>query len=352
LLWDIVTALVIGAAFLFLLTNGLNDASAVVAAMIGCGAALPLHAIAFAGVWELTGAIFGGSAVAYTVSKMIHVAPGHQLLLLLLVALVAAIAWNIFTWQIGMPSSSTHALIGGLIGAACISAGPGRVAWGWEELLQGQLTGIMKVIAGLILSPAFGFLVAYCMQMIMEGVLKNTPYATSNCWLKRLQWVVVATLAYNHGSNDTQKVMGVVILALVSAGVHTGAGYDIPFWLRLTTGVIIVMGILSGGWSIMKTVGRGIFTLRPIHSFDSLLSSGASLLTATALGAPVSTTHLVVGSITGAGSADEHRMVNWKTGQNIVFAWLVTIPASALLAVLLYAPLWFMVTWLEGPLGV
>ncbi len=344
--WDIITLLVIGAAFVFLLTNGLHDASSVVATMIGCGAAQPLHAVAFAGVLELLGAIFGGSAVAYTIAKMINVAPGRLLLLLLLVALAAATAWNVFTWQVGLPSSSTHALIGGLIGTVCIASGPGDIVWGVEELMGGQLTGIVKVLIGLVLSPLAGFAVAYLMQTVMVGLLKNKNFAATNRWLKRLQWLVVGTLAYSHGANDTQKIMGVVILALMAAGQTAAGSYDIPGWLRITVAVIMFIGILCGGWSIMKTLGRGIFQLRPIHSYDSLFASGTSLFAATAFGAPVSTTHLVVGSIIGVGAADEHKMVNWRTGQTMVVAWCVTIPASALLAAALYLPLqWLAISW-------
>ncbi len=344
--WDVITVLVIGAAFVFLLTNGLNDASSVVATMIGCGAAQPLHAVAFAGVLELLGAIFGGSAVAYTIAKMINVEPGRMLLLLLLVALAAATAWNVFTWQVGLPSSSTHSLVGGLIGAVWAASGPENIVWGVKELTEGRLTGIIMVVIGLVVSPLVGFAVAFVMQTLMEGLLKNANFAATNRWLKRLQWLVVGTLAYSHGANDTQKIMGVVILALMAAGQTAAGSYDIPTWLRLTVAVIMFVGILCGGWSIMKTLGRGIFQLRPIHSYDSMFASSTSLLAATAFGAPVSTTHMVVGSIIGVGAADEHKMVNWRTGQTMVVAWCATIPASALLAAALYLPLeWLAVSW-------
>lgn len=346
--WDFVTLLVICAAFIFLLTNGLNDASAVVATMIGCGAAQPMHAVAFAGVLELLGAIFGGSAVAYTIAKMINVEPGPMLLLLLLVALAAATAWNVFTWQVGLPSSSTHALVGGLIGTVWAASGPDNIVWGIKELAEGRLTGIVMVLIGLVVSPLAGFAVAYLLQTVTVGVLKNANFVATNRWLKRLQWLVVGTLAYSHGANDTQKIMGVVILALMAAG-HTAAGsYDIPGWLRITVAMIMFIGILCGGWSIMKTLGRGIFVLRPIHSYDSLFASSTSLFAATAFGAPVSTTHLVVGSIIGVGAADEHKMVNWRTGQTMVAAWCATIPASAFLAAALYLPLGWLAAFLGG----
>ncbi len=347
--WDVIALLVVCAAFVFLLTNGLHDASSVVATMIGCGAAQPLHAVVFAGVLELLGAIFGGSAVAYTVAKMIDVAPGKMLLLILLVALVSATAWNVFTWQVGLPSSSTHALIGGLIGSTWIAAGPGNIVWGTTEMMAGEVTGIVKVVVGLVISPLVGFAVAYLMQVLMEGLLRNNSFVATNRWLKRLQWLMAGTLACSHGANDTQKVMGVIILALMAAGQTAAGSYEIPLWLRIAVAVIMFVGILCGGWSIMKTLGRGIFTLRPIHSFDSLFASGTALFASTALGAPVSTTHLVVGSIIGVGAADEYRMVNWRTGQTMVVAWCVTIPASALLAALLYLPLsWLVAAYMGG----
>lgn len=333
--WEVMTVLVISAAFFFLLTNGLHDASSVVATMIGCGAAIPRNAVLFAGALELAGAIFGGSAVAYTIAKMIDVPPGPMLILLLLVALISATVWNIITWKVGLPSSSSHALIGGLIGAVWIASGPSYIVWGFNELWQdGQLTGIAKVIVGLVISPIIGFLIAYGVQIAAKGLLKNTCPGVTNCWLKRAQWVVVATLAYSHGANDTQKIMGVVILALVAIGQT--ANYDIPLWLRIVVGVIMFLGIMCGGWTIMKTLGRDIYPLRPVHSFDSLFTSGLSLLTATNFGVPVSTTHLVVGSIVGVGTADECKMVNWRIGQSMVVAWCTTIPASAVFSASMY----------------
>lgn len=351
MIWEVITILVIGVAFLFLLTNGLHDASSVVATMIGCGAALPLQAVIFAAFLELLGAMLGGSAVAYTIAKMIEVPPGNMLLLILLVALIAATAWNVFTWQLGLPSSSTHALIGGLIGAVCIATGPSDIVWGISELfsVQPEVTGVVKVIVGLIISPVIGFGVAFMAQRIIDGALKNKNYSTTNNVLKRLQWIVVGILAYSHGANDTQKIMGIVILALMAAGNTSADSLDIPMWLRLAVGIIMFIGILCGGWTIMKTLGRGIYALRPLHSFNSLFSSGLSLLGATVMGAPASTTHLVVGSIIGVGAADEYKMVNWKIGKAMLIAWCVTIPATAICAALLYIPLrWLVMQIMNG----
>ena len=342
--WDMIVLLVLAAAFVFLLTDGLHDASSVVATIIACGAATPVQAILLAAGSGLVGVLFGGSAVAHTIVNLIDVPAGRSLLDILLAALMAAVSWNLLTWRLGLPSSSTHALIGGLIGAVWASAGFEHVAWGVSALVGDghRLDGVVKVFVGLIISPLIGFIAAGLLQWVMEFFLRNSSYSV-NCWLKRGQWVVAAVLAFNHGSNDTQKVLGLVSLTLLAANWTDQE--QIPLWSQVVGGLIMFAGTIFGGWSIIKTLGRKIFRLRPLHSFDSLVSSGGSLLIANILGAPISTTHLVAGTVIGVGAAGDYRMVNWQIGREMVLAWLITIPASALMAALIQQLLSMFINW-------
>lgn len=335
-------AAVIIASFCFLLTNGLHDASSVVATFVACGAATPLQAVLWAASWELLGALVGGSAVAQTIAQLLLVPVDHHLLLILLAALLAAMLWNLITWRLGLPSSSTHALVGGLIGAVWLASGIEYIAWGWSNLTGSghELTGIVKVVLSLLISPVLGFFVAFYLHRCMAFALRNATFA-ANKHLKRGQWLITGLLAYSHGSNDTQKVIALITLAL-AAYSGTAVAAEIPLWVKASGGMVMFLGIMFGGWSIIKTLGSGIFTLRPIHSFNSQVAAGGSLLAATLAGAPVSTTHLVAGSVIGVGAADEYRMVNWQVGKEMLVAWCVTIPASASVAAATY----LLISWI------
>jgi PiT family inorganic phosphate transporter len=328
---DLLVAIVILMAFVFLLTNGLNDASSVVATIIACGAATPAQAVTLAAVTGLAGAILGGEAVTHTIVNLMNLPPDSLLLLVLLAAVAAAMGWNVITWHLGLPSSSTHALVGGLIGAVWAAAGGSHIAWGIDDLLGAghQLSGVAKVVAGLLISPVLGFMVAALLQKGMRFLLRDADY-TANHWLKRGQWLLAGLLAFTHGSNDTQKTLGLVVLALIAG--HWSVTEQIPLWSKVVGGLVMFTGTLFGGWSIMKTLGRKIFRLRPLHSFNSLMASGGSLLLANALGAPISTAHLVAGTVIGVGAADEYRMVNWHVGKEMAIAWVITIPATAAMA--------------------
>ncbi|MEQ8198628.1 MAG: inorganic phosphate transporter [Clostridiaceae bacterium] len=322
-------------ALIFTLTNGLHDASSVVATMISCKAASPKQAVLLASVSGLLGVVFSGSQVADTVSSIVKIAPGIDLIHILIASILGAVVWNIVTWRIGLPSSSTHALIGGLIGAVWAFSGPGSIMWGVTELLSGghQLAGIVKVVAALVFSPLLGFAIAYLIQKISVLMLRNSKFSM-NRNIKRIQWLVAAALAFSHGSNDSQKITGLIALALFSAGaVKT---HSVPFAIKMAVGLVMFIGTALGGWKIMKTLGDKIYDLRPIHSLNSMMSSGISILFATFTGAPVSTTHVVVGGIMGVGAADEYRMVNWNIGKEIVTAWFITMPCSAVASAVIY----------------
>lgn len=336
---EIILMSVIFAALIFTLTNGLHDASSVVATFISCGAANPIQAICLAATFGFFGALTSGSAVANTVSAIVIIPTEAALLNILLAGMIGAVLWNLVTWKFGFPSSSTHALVGGIVGAVWVSRGMEYILWGWSELIgpSHEFIGITKIITALVLSPVLGFMAAFLFQTIAKIILRNAKF-TLNIWIKRLQWIIAALLAYSHGANDTQKIIGVISLALAAGSYPFGQFNSI--WLNAFGGLVMFLGTMLGGWSIMKTIGRDIYVIRPIHSLNSQLSSGGSIILATALGAPVSTTHVVVGSVAGVGAADEFRMVNWNIGKEIIIAWCITMPASAVIAALVYYITW------------
>ena len=331
----ILLILVVAFSLAFSLTNGLHDASSVVATIISCGAATPRQAIGLASLFGLLGAVFGGNRVADTISSVIDMPTDTSLLTVLLAAILGATLWNLITWKLGLPSSSTHALVGGMIGSVVVAAGAGHVLWGWTELVSGnhQITGIVKIVASLLISPLIGFVFAFILGKAAKLFLRNAKYSI-NRWLQRIQWVISAGLAYNHGANDTQKIIGIIVLA-IAAGAGT-AIQAVPLWVRIAGGLVMFSGTMLGGWSIMKTIGRGIYEIKPIHSVGAQLASVGSVFAANLTGAPVSTTHIVVGSVMGVGAADEYRMVHWSVVRDIVVSWFVTIPMAALASALVY----------------
>jgi len=240
----------------FAMTNGLHDASSVVATFISCGAATPEQAIVLTSVFGLLGGIFGGSGVANTVSGVIDLPVQPQLLIVLLAAILGATAWNLLTWKLGLPSSSTHALIGGIIGAVLISSGPRHVLWGVSELFGAshELTGIVKVVVFLLISPVLGFVISFVLEKLSKLLLRNARFSV-NRRLKELQWLISAVLSYSHGVNDTQKVIGLLALALAAAG---GAAVNTsPLWVRFIGGAVMSAGTMLGGWSIAKRSAAG-----------------------------------------------------------------------------------------------
>lgn len=332
---NLLLAVVILLALIFTLTNGLHDASSVVATMIACRAATPIQAIFIVAIFGLLGVFFSGNQVADTVSTIVSISPSVHLIHILIAAIFGAVVWNVVTWKLGIPSSSTHALIGGLVGAAWTANGADSILWGFSELFSGnhQIVGIVKIIVSLIFSPLLGFVIAFVIQKISVLMLRNAKF-NINRTINKLQWIVAAALAFSHGSNDSQKITGLISLALISAGIVKSQ--SLPPLIKIAVGVVMLIGTALGGWKIMRTIGNKIYDLRPIHSLNSMLSSGTSILLATFTGAPVSTTHVVVGGIMGVGSADEYRMVNWNIGKEIVTAWFITMPFSAIASAIIY----------------
>ena len=322
---------------LFDFTNGFHDTANMVASVVACRAMTPNQAILMVSFFTFLGPLFGGTAVADTVGSLVTFKglAADIAVQVLLSAAVGAILLNLLTWWRGLPSSSSHALVGGLCGAVLIAAGPDRVVWGWQELVgQGRWTGLAKVIATLLFSPLLGFAVGWLLHRLMGVLLRRArPGITRS--LRRSQWFSVAWLAFSHGANDAQKTMAVITLVLVVSGQLPE--FNVPFWVILICAGAITMGTASGGWRIIRTVGFGIYRLRPLHAFDSQLSSAAVISIAAAVGGPVSTTHVVSSTIMGIGAAERPRAVRWSKAGEILFTWFVTLPVAGLLAALAFS---------------
>ncbi|MBT9523515.1 MAG: inorganic phosphate transporter [Dechloromonas sp.] len=317
-------------------TNGFHDAANIVATVIASRAMTPAQAVLIVGVFEFLGPLLGGTAVANTIGKFVAldgVAPVLSLSILLC-GLLGAIAWNLGTWYFGIPSSSSHALVGGLIGAVVVAVGPDHVAWGFAELGEGHLTGIVKVLAALVLSPLIGFWVGFLVHRLLSALLVAANPA-ANSRLRGLQYVTAAGLAFSHGANDAQKSMGILTLVLLLGGFIPT--FEVPFWVMLACASAITLGIMSGGWRIVRTLGFAIYRVRPIHALGSQLTSAGVIMAASIAGAPVSTTHVVATSIMGIGASERPRAVRWAKAKDIAMTWLITIPGAAIVAIQAYA---------------
>ena len=321
---------------LFDYTNGFHDAANIIASVIASRAMTPVQAVALVAVFEFLGPLLGGTAVANTIGSFVKLdsLPPVQALLVVLCGLLGAIVWNLFTWWRGIPSSSSHALVGGLAGAVIVSAGAGHVVWGFEALAQGHVTGVMKVLLALVLSPLVGFWVGYGLHRLTLVLLRRAQ-PRFNRSLRRAQVVTAAGLAFSHGANDAQKSMGILTLVLLMGGFIDR--FAVPLWVMLACAVAMTLGILSGGWRIVRTLGFAIYKVRPLHALNSQLTSASVILGASLLGAPVSTTHVVATSIMGIGASERPRAVRWAKAGEIATTWVVTIPGAALFSVGFYA---------------
>lgn len=330
------TIATVAIVLLFDYTNGFHDAANIVATVIASRAMTPAQAVVVVGVFEFLGPLLGGTAVANTIGSFVQLGDIQPLLSLavLLCGLVGAIVWNFITWWKGIPSSSSHALVGGLVGAVLVSVGSEHVVWGWSELLQGRVTGVVKVLAALLLSPLAGFWAGYLIHRLMHALLRAARPA-ANSGLKLAQYATAAGLAFSHGANDAQKSMGILTLVLLTGGFIKE--FAVPFWVMLACASAITLGILSGGWRIVRTLGFAIYRVRPIHALDSQLTSAAVIFGASMAGAPVSTTHVVATSIMGIGASERPRSVRWSKAGDIVMTWIITIPGAACFAILAYA---------------
>ena len=323
-------------ALLFDVTNGFHDAANVVATVIASNAMTPRQAVVIVAVFESLGPLLGWTAVANTIGGIVHLSDVTPVaaLLVVLCGLAGAIAWNLLTWWRGIPSSSSHALVGALAGAVVVSAGSDHVVWGVHELVaRGELRGVTKVILALLISPVAGFVVGFVLHRVVRRQLfRATPKA--NTWLRYGQFLTAAGLAFSHGANDAQKSMGIITLVLLLGGFV--GSFTVPVWVMLACASALTLGIMSGGWRIVRTLGFAIYRVRPLHAMNSQLASAGVILGASLLGAPVSTTHVVTTTIMGIGAAERPKYVHWDKAREIVVTWLITIPGAAAMAIALY----------------
>ena len=327
----LIAAITIILAFAFTFTNGFQDAATVAATFIASGSAPPRQGIVMVAGMNFLGAILGGSAVAFTLSGLLTITSGALLLQVLFAALIAASAWNFGSWYFGLPSSSTHALIGGLMGAGITAAGIGSVYWGVAELLTPphEITGMVKVMLFLFLSIVLGLVGGYVMRRCTRFLLRNAK-RTINRSIIRINWVAAAGMAFFNGSNDAQKQLGIIALVLLAAGEFSVL--TVPLWARVICALLLSLGTLGGGWRIMKTIGSRIFSIEPVHSMDSQISSGVVLGLSTMAGAPVSSTHIITMSVIGVGAAENPRNVRWRVGEELFLSIILTVPATMFLS--------------------
>ncbi|WP_415898290.1 inorganic phosphate transporter [Neptuniibacter sp. QD48_11] len=330
----VATAIVI----VFDFTNGFHDASNMIASVIASHAMTPLQAILVIGTFTFLGPMLGGTAVANTIGKFVTLddLPNNLSLSLVICGLLAATVWNLFTWYRGLPSSSSHALVGGLVGAVVVSAGPEHVLWGFSQLAQGQITGVTKVLLALFFSPLAGFWIGFLLQRITLYLLRAAS-PLINRELRGAQWFTTAGLAFSHGANDAQKSMGVLTLCLLMSGEISE--FVVPFWVILVCAISITLGTLLGGWRIVRTLAFSIYKIRPLHAFNSQASSAGVIFLASMIGAPVSTTHVVSSSIMGIGAAERAKAVRWTKAKEIGITWLITIPGAGIVSIISYGVL-------------
>jgi PiT family inorganic phosphate transporter len=306
---------VLGLAVAFDYINGFHDTANAIATSVSTRALKPGYAIVMSAAANFVGALTG-TAVAHTVGAgLIDTKVESQTVIA--AALVGAIVWNLITWRLGIPSSSSHALIGGLLGAALISAGVG--AW--------QIDGIVnKVLVPLVASPLLGFTLGLLFMALLFNIFRRAHPVRLNAAFRRLQVLSAAYMAFSHGSNDAQKTMGIMTLALVTAGVIPT--FEVPLWVIITAASAISLGTAAGGWRIIRTMGTKVVKLDPVHGFAAETTAATVIFGASHLGMPVSTTHVISSAIMGVGSSDRLKTVRWGVARSIVTAWILTIPAS------------------------
>lgn len=313
----IVMLVVVALAFDFM--NGFHDAANSIATVVSTGVLKPYQAVIWAAFFNFVAILLFELKVAATVGKGI-VDPSIVDNQVIFGALIGAISWNVITWYYGLPSSSSHALIGGMVGATIAKAGTGPLL----------APGIIKTASFIVVAPMLGMLLSGIIIVALSWICRRRTQRQTDRWFRRLQLVSSAMYSIGHGSNDAQKTMGIIWLLLIAAGLTTSE--HLPNWVVISCYVAIALGTLFGGWRIVKTMGQRITKLKPIGGFAAETGGAISLFLATNLGIPVSTTHTITGSIIGVGSAQRVRAVRWGVAGNIIAAWVLTIPASALIA--------------------
>jgi inorganic phosphate transporter, PiT family len=314
----------IAVALLFDFLNGLHDAANSIATIVSTRVLRPQYAVAWAAFFNFIAFLFFGLHVANTIGRGIVDANVIDPAVIF-GALTGAIAWNLITWGLGIPSSSSHALVGGIVGAGTAKAGFGAIVW----------SGLGRTLFAIVLSPTVGMLLALTLVLIVSWVfVRTTPFKVDSTF-RSLQFVSASLYSLGHGGNDAQKTMGIIAVLLFSQGLLEG-GFHVPFWVVITCQAAMGLGTLFGGWRIVHTMGSKITRLTPMQGFCAETGGAITLFAATGLGIPVSTTHTITGAIIGVGAARRASAVRWGIAGNIVVAWVITLPAAALIAALTY----------------
>lgn len=322
-LWVVI--LLVTMALVFDFMNGFHDAANSIATVVSTGVLKPTQAVVFAAFFNVIAIFVFHLSVAATVGKGIilpEVVDTH----VVFGALVGAIVWNLITWYYGIPSSSSHALIGGIVGAGLAKAGPSVLVLG----------GILKTVAFIVISPLLGFLFGSLMMVVVAWLFRRTSPGKVDKWFRSLQLLSAGAYSLGHGGNDAQKTIGIIWLLLIATGYLSGTEGTPPTWVIVSCYAAICLGTMFGGWRIVKTMGQKITKLKPVGGFCAETGGAMTLFFATFLGVPVSTTHTITGAIVGVGSTQRASAVRWGVAGGIVWAWILTIPASALVSALAY----------------
>lgn len=322
-LWVVMLLVVLAVLFDFM--NGFHDAANSIATVVSTGVLKPSQAVIFAAFFNVVAIFVFHLSVAATIGKGI-VMPGVVDTHVVFGALVGAVTWNVITWYYGIPSSSSHALIGGIVGAVMAKAGTSALV----------AAGILKTVAFILVSPLLGFTLGSAMMVLVAWVCRNSRPARVDKWFRRLQLLSAGAYSLGHGGNDAQKTIGIIWMLLIATGYAAQADKSPPGWVIAVCYLAIGAGTLFGGWRIVKTMGQRITKLKPAGGFCAETGGAMTLFLATALGIPVSTTHTITGAIVGVGSVQRASAVRWGVAGTIVWAWVLTIPASALVAALAY----------------
>jgi len=316
--------LIIGVALIFDFINGMHDAANSIATVVATRVLRPYQAVIWAAFFNFAAAFIFGLSVANTVGKgVIRTDIVDERMIL--AALIGAIIWDMLTWYWGLPSSCSHALIGGLVGAAVVKAG-------WSAVVA---TGLKKTGIFIVVSPILGFFLASLIASLLRTIFRNVRPALANPTFRRLQLLSAAGYSLSHGANDAQKTMGVISVLLLSTG-HMAGKFAVPRWVEFACYTAISLGTMAGGWRIVRTMGSRLTAIEPYGGFSAEAAAAASIIFAAQLGVPVSTTHTIAGAIAGVGTARRASAVRWKLAQSIVWAWVLTIPAAAGVAALVW----------------
>jgi inorganic phosphate transporter, PiT family len=321
--WSIFFLIALALVFDFL--NGFHDSANAIATIVSTKVLTPRQAVIWAAFFDFIAVLFFSMHVANTVGKGI-VDVSIMDSQLIFAALVGACAWDLITWYVGLPTSSSHALMGGLIGAALVKAGVSSLIW----------KGILTIVAFIFISPFLGLILGLLLGIIVHWLFRKKTPAQVDHWFRKGQLFSAALYSLGHGGNDAQKTMGVIAGLLISAGM-LGVDSDIPMWVRIACNTALALGVMCGGWRIVKTMGSKVTKLKPVDGFCAESAAAISINIASALGVPVSTTHTITGSIMGVGSLRRLTAVRWGVAGKIVWAWIITIPCAAAISALTYA---------------